>query len=111
MKGGIQRAVADLEFLSRNLPQTLAGIAQPFIGSSARIFKIRRSRVPWTRSAGLAHFSLAAGPPASLAARPQADSLGYCEDTLYKAPLGSKRNRSAEASRSVRREKTSVTGG
>jgi hypothetical protein len=28
-------------------------IAQPCIGSSAMTFRIRRSRVPWTRSVGL----------------------------------------------------------
>src|SRR5579859_7632559 len=28
-------------------------MAQPFMGSSARIFKRRRSKVPWTRSLGL----------------------------------------------------------
>ena len=47
----IERAVADAEDVLREKLEALAE-AQPFIGSSASILRISRSRVPWTRSVG-----------------------------------------------------------
>jgi hypothetical protein len=99
VKGGIQRAIADLELLFRNLPQALAD--RPAVHRLEREdLQDQEIESALDEVGRLAHFSLAAGRRFHWRRGPGRTPLGYRGETLHEAPLG-KQGESMSRSRSL----------